>query len=198
MFFWILKIIFFIPSLIVYPVRVKGRKNLPKGRLILSANHQSLNDAVIIGFKFCRRFYFMAKDPLFKKKFNNWFLRKVGAFPVKRGATDITAVKTTLNLLNNDKALCIFPEGARLKTYESNELKNGVAMFSLKTKSPIVPAFFVKKTFAFKFNTLIIGKPIKLYEMEEFKDQKLYKELLSKASKIISQEIHKLNYKKKI
>lgn len=200
MLFWILKIIFFIPCLIIYPVRVVGRKNLPKeGRLILSANHQTLNDPIIIGLKLSRRFNYMGKAPLFKNKFFSWFLRKMGAFPVHTSSSDISAVKTTLQLLNKNKALCIFPEGARLKTNESNELKSGVALFALKTKSPIIPAHFVRKTNAFTPNTLIIGKPFNLSEMVEFKDKKIDKDLLKEASKIISKHIHKLKteYKNK-
>ncbi len=193
MLFWILKILFFLPLFIVYPVRVIGRKNLPKkGRVILSANHQTLNDPIIVGLKFSRRFRFMGKSPLFQKKFNNWFLTKMGAYPVHTSSSDLVSVKKTLRFLNNNEAVCIFPEGARLKTSESNDLKHGVAMFALKTNSPIVPAHFVKKTNAFTFNTLLVGKPLLLSEMEQFKDKKIDKELLQQASEVLSKEIHKL------
>ena len=198
MLFWILKILFYIPALLIYPTRVIGRKNLPKtGRVILAPNHQTLNDVIIIGFHFTRRFKYMAKMPLFKHKFGSWFLKKVGAYPVHTSSSDLVAVKITLRHLNNDEALCIFPEGARLKTSESNELKSGVAMFALKTKSPIVPAHFVKKTNAFTFNTLLVGKPFYLSEMPEFKDKKIDKEILAQASKVISKEIHKLKFEYK-
>jgi len=193
MLFWILKIILFIPSLIIYPVRVIGRKNLAKkGRVILVANHQTLNDAIIIGLRFCRRFYFMGKATLFKKKFMSWLLKQVGAYPVHRSSSDITAVKTSLRLLKEEKALCIFPEGTRLKSDENAELKNGVALFALKTQSPIVPACFLKITNAFNPNTLIVGEAFNLSEMEEFKDKKIDKELLTKASLIISKKMKDL------
>jgi 1-acyl-sn-glycerol-3-phosphate acyltransferase len=193
MIFWLLKIIFFIPLLIVFPARVIGRKNLvKKGRVILAPNHQTLNDPIFLALHLFRRFNFMAKSPLFEKKFKSSFLRQLGAFPVHTSSSDIASVKKTLRLLNDDKALCIFPEGRRIKTEESNQLKNGVVMFALKTKSPINPAFFMKKTNAFVFNTIIIGKPIYLYEMEEFKDKKIDKELLEKASLVLSKAIHNL------
>ena len=200
MLFWFLKILLFLPSLIVYPVIVKGRKNLPKkGRVIFAANHQTLNDAPIVVFKFARRFHFMGKEPLFRKKFWNWFFRSIGAYPIPSAIWQVCQVKTTITLLKNDKALCIFPEGARLKTSESNELKNGVAMFALRTNSPIVPAYFVKRTNAFSFNKLLVGKPFMLSDMEEFKDKKIDKELLTQASKVISKNMHKLknDYNKK-
>ena len=190
----ILKFIFYLPlSIFVYPIRVVGKKNIPsKGRVMLCPNHQTLNDPVIIALKLRRRFNYMAKAPLFKYKFSNWILRKFGAYPVHHKENDIEAVKTTLKLLKSDKAVCIFPEGARLVTAEAHDLKNGVVNFAFKTNTPIVPAMFVKKTNAFVFNKLIIGKPFNLCEMEQFKDRKVDKELLNEASMYLKDQMHSL------
>lgn len=194
MLFYILKAIAYIPcALFVYPVKVIGQKNIPKkGRMMLCPNHQTLNDPIIIALKLRRRFYFMAKAPLFKKKFNNWFLRKVGAYPVHHKENDIEAVKTTLKHLKSDRAVCIFPEGARLVTEEAHDLKNGVVNFAFKTNSPIVPAAFVKNTLAFRRNVLLIGKPFNLCEMEQFKDRKINKDVLNEASAYLKDQIHGL------
>ena len=195
MLFYILKAIAFIPlGIFVYPTRVIGRRNIPKkGRMIFCPNHQTLNDPIIIALRIhSRKFHYMAKAPLFKYKFSNWFLRSIGAFPVHHGQNDIEAVKTTLKHLKNDKAMCIFPEGARLRTEDANDLKNGVVNFALKTGAPIVPSVFVKKTNAFTFNTFIIGKPFNLSEMEQFKGRKVDKELLNEASAYLKDQIHGL------
>ena len=202
MFFYFWLIVLYIPLLLIYPCRVIGKKNLPKkGRLIFSTNHQTLNDPIIIAYKLCkRRFRFMAKAPLFKNKIAGAILKGMGAYPVdnKSATGDITAIKTTMKHLKEERAVCIFPEGARLKSSENNQLKHGVALFSLKTKSPIVPAYFVKKTNAFTFNTLLVGKPIELYNMEEFKDKIIDREVLEQASKIVKKEMNALykNYLK--
>ena len=42
---------------------------------------------------------------------------------------------------------------------------------------------------AFVPNKLIIGKPLELYNMEQFKDKKIDKELLDEASNIIKKNI---------
>ena len=196
MLFWILKIIFFLPLQLIYPVKVVGRKNLPKkGRVILAPNHQTLNDAIMVGLEFPRRFRFMAKAPLFQNKFSGWFLRQIGAYPVHTSSSDVTAVKTTLRHLKNEKAVCIFPEGKRVKAGENADLKNGVAMFALKTKSPVVPAQFVKRTYAFKPNTLLVGEPIYLHEIPEFKGKKIDRELLDQASLVIASQMKQLKHK---
>lgn len=198
MFFYICLIISFIPLLIIYPCVVSGKKNLPKkGRFILAPNHQTLNDPIIIAARLTsrRRFRFMAKAPLFKNKVFGAIMRGMGAYPVdNQSATDINAVKTTLKHLKEERAVCIFPEGARLVSSEENQLKHGVAMFALKTNSPVVPAFFVRKTNAFVPNRLIIGEPIALHTMEQFKDRKVDKDVLEEASQIIKDGINKLRY----
>ena len=49
MLFYILLILFFIPLNIVLPCRVVGKNNVPKkGRIIFSANHQTLNDPILV------------------------------------------------------------------------------------------------------------------------------------------------------
>ena len=192
MLFYICKAIAYIPAvLFVYPLKVVGRKNVPKtGRVLFCANHQTLNDPIMVSLHFNRRFYHMAKAPLFKTKFSNWFLRKLGAYPVHHKQNDIEAVKTTLKHLKQDHAMCIFPEGARLNTEEAHDLKNGVVNFALKTNAPIVPAAFIKKTLAFRPNILIVEEPFNLSEMEQFKDRKIDKDLLNEASAYLKSRIH--------
>ncbi len=192
MFYYIALFVLLVPFLVLFPTRVKGRRNLPnKGKMILVSNHQTNFDALIIGIRLInRRFWFMAKSELFSNKFKSALFRGLDMYPVNRKHNDIKAVKTTLGLLNKGKAICIFPEGTRLNADEVGEVKNGVALFALKTKSPVVPSIFVKKPRLFRINTLLVGKPFYLHEMEEFKDKPITKDILNAASEIIS---HKMN-----
>lgn len=194
MFYYIALIVILLPMLIFFPTRIKGRKNVPnKGKMILVANHQTNFDALIVGTRLInRRFWFMAKSELFTNKFKSAFYRGLDMYPVNRKHNDIKAIKTTLRLLNNNKALCIFPEGTRLQADEVGEVKNGVALFALKTNSPIVPSIFVKKPRFFRINTYIIGKPFVLNEMPEFKNKPITKDLLNHASEIISARMNEL------
>ena len=133
----------------------------------------------------------MAKTELFKNKLFGWILKKLGAYPVNRGGNDIQAVKNTLGYLKDNKQLVIFPEGTRVKENESVDLKNGVSMFALKTNCCVVPMIFRKTTKIFKFNTLLIGKPFKFSEMEEFKD---VKEILFSTKFVIKTLCHEKKY----
>ena len=197
MLYYILLIIVFIPGLILFPTIIRGSKNLPrKGRMILACNHQSNLDAVLIAMKLTkRRFNYMAKAELFKNKFIGAFYKSMGMYPINREKNDIQAVKKTLSLLKNEKAICIFPEGTRIENTEMNDAKNGVALFALKTKSPIVPACFLTKPGIFKPNKLVIGEPFNLSEMPEFIDQPINKDTLNMATEILSNKMKELKDK---
>lgn len=191
MFYYFVIILASIPLFILLPTRIIGRKNLPKkGRMIFCCNHQSNWDVVMLATKiYRRRFYYIAKEALFKNKISALVIRNLGGYPVKKSTTDISAIKKTLSYLKNEKAVCIFPEGARLQTADKNDLRDGAIIFALKTKSPIVPACIIKKPALFVFNKIVIGEPFNLSEMEEFKGKKMNEELIAKGRKILKEKM---------
>lgn len=184
-----------LPIRIIYLMGVKGRKNiLRKGKMILACNHQSNADAFVIASTlYKRRYRFMCKKEAFEQnKFVGWLLKKLGAYPINRGANDISAIKNTFKYLNEGKAICMFPEGTRISNEEGGEVKTGLAMIALKTKSPIVPCIIVKKPRLFRPNKMVVGKAFNLSEMDEFKDKKVDKELIEKATVYITEVFDKL------
>ena len=66
----------------------------------------------------------------------------------------------------NNQPLIVFPEGTRNKTGNKQmlEFKDGVAMFALKTKSPIIPMIYYKPIKTFRKTYLLIGDPMYLDE----------------------------------
>ena len=68
-------------------------------------------------------------------------------------------------------------------------------MFALKSDCDVIPAMFRKKPKIFSFNRLLIGQPFKFSDMEEFKGKKVDKELMDKASEVLSA---KMKYLKEI
>ena len=194
MFYWICKILFSPILWILYPTRFINKRNIPKkGKMILAMNHQSNRDALVLGSHIGRKLHFMAKKELFQKKFSGWVLKKWGAFPVNRTSTDLNAIKTSLKLLKQGKAMAIFPEGTRREGTDMGAVKNGAAMFASKTESPIIPAIFVKKPRPFRFNKVIVGEPFYLHEI--FGTTNLTKEQLAEAGKLISEKIMELPQK---
>lgn len=207
MMFWILWVIAIPWLLVLLPTKMIGKKYLKSVKnnaSIFACNHQSNNDAVILKTRVNTKFKFMAKDSLFRKRFNNWFFRKIDMYPVQRGGNDIEAVKKTLTYLRNNQSIVIFPEGTRVKEGESTEFKNGLVLFAIKSDCYVIPAVFRKKPKFFRLNTLVIGKPFKFSEYAEFQNVKPTKDILQNASDMLSSKMNELKvvnlkeYKKEI
>lgn len=197
MFYWLVWLLLYLPLRIFCPLKIIGKNNIPKKqKVILSCNHSSNLDPILIDSHFIKRPYILAKHTLFKNKLVGAVLKSWGAIPVNRENVEISTIKTVLNVLKQDKMLLIFPQGRREKDLADMQgAKNGLAMFALKTNSPIVPMWYVKKPRFFRCNTLLIGKP---FYLEGFEGQKLTQEVLTNASNIIIQKMYELrdNYLK--
>lgn len=184
------------------PTKIIGKKYLKRTKkqgTIFTCNHQSNLDSVVLKCRINTKFRVMAKESLFNTKFKNWFFRKVVlAYPVNRGEKDVTSIKTTLKYLKENKSLLIFPEGTRNKDGNMSEFKTGVVMFAIKTDAYVVPSAFQKPPKFWHRTRLLVGKPFKFSEMEEFKDAKIDKETLDKATEVLFNKIKYLkevNYK---
>ena len=79
----------------------KGWKNIPlTGPVIIAPNHMSFLDPPLAACGMKRALTFMAKEELFKPFFLGWLIRSVGAFPIRRGENDTSAIRMALDLLN--------------------------------------------------------------------------------------------------
>ena len=123
-------------------MEVFGRENIPEeGPVVIASNHLSLLDPPILGAAATRKIHFMAKSELFKPAWFGALIRKLGAFPVKRGEMDREAIKTGLTILKENKVLAVFPEGTRSKDGELGRAGGGAFMMGIKRKAKIVPAY---------------------------------------------------------
>lgn len=188
MLYFIAIAILFIPICILYPTKVVGKRNIPKkGGVILCGNHQSNVDVLLFATRF-RTQKFLAKKELAKNFFLKILLKAMRCIFVDRKKPGVEAYKKVCAHLNKGGAMTIFPEGTRkITTEESLAMKNGVAMFALKTSSPIVPIAIIKKPRLFRRNVIIVGKPFYFEKVD-----KITKEVLNENSKILSDKILEL------
>lgn len=124
---------------VLYRVKIKNIDKIPEGAFIISGNHTHIFDPIPLLMLTKRQINFMAKKELFKNKIANWFFTKVGAIPVDRENNDFNAIKKSMRVIKNDGILGIFPEGTRVKEVNIDNMKKGVALIALKTKTKIVP-----------------------------------------------------------
>lgn len=179
-------------SFTFFPRTVTGWQNLPKeGAYILASNHISNLDPPILGISTPRRLYFMAKAELFKNPLMGWWLRKLWAFPIKRGEGDFGALKAALKFLKAGYPVLLFPEGTRRMDDNPLPPQAGAGLLAIKSQVPIIPVY-VKgsnvvmppgaKFFKRSLVTVTYGKPF------DVKDCPTYEA----ASQKILNEIYKI------
>ncbi|MGY4690129.1 lysophospholipid acyltransferase family protein [Salibacterium sp. K-3] len=151
-------------------VRVIGRENIPEnGPVLLCSNHISNLDPPMVGSFMRRAIYFMAKEELFAKKGIGGLMKRLGAFPVKRGSGDRRALKKGLELLDEGHVLCLFPEGTRSTTGEIGSGHAGSGFFALRSKAAVVPVAVIGTYKPFGSVTVIYGKPLDAEALREKK-----------------------------
>jgi glycerol-3-phosphate dehydrogenase (NAD(P)+) len=117
-----------------------GREHVPKkGPVIIAANHRSFLDPFVIACMARRPMYYVAKEETFRYPVINWLLAALGAFPVKRGASDAEMITTAKAILARGDIVLIFPEGTRTRPGALGSPRRGVGRLALETGVPVVP-----------------------------------------------------------
>ena len=157
---------------ILFPCEIKGLEKLEKlnGGYILCANHLSNMDPIFLILFHPKPICFMAKQELFKNKILGRFFSSLGAFAVKRGKGDRSALDNAKQVLENSDILGIFIEGTRSKTGEFLRPKSGAALLAYETKSTVVTACITgaskdNKIRLFKKTTIEYSDPIDFKEL---------------------------------
>jgi 1-acyl-sn-glycerol-3-phosphate acyltransferase len=121
-------------------INVKGLENLSTtGPVILAANHLTNFDVFPMQFAINRPIYYMGKAELFQNPLSDALLRRLGSFPVYRGARDNWAILHSRRVLEAGQVLGIFPEGSRSRGKGLRPGKSGAARLALETGAPVVP-----------------------------------------------------------
>ncbi|NLD59110.1 MAG: 1-acyl-sn-glycerol-3-phosphate acyltransferase [Clostridiales bacterium] len=178
-FFWLL-----------YPLRVSGAENIPKeGGFVLCANHvHALDPFALAAACHGRRLRFLAKAELFQKPLSAKFFSGIGAFPVRRGETDLGAIRQSIKILSDGHALGIFPQGTRSRENDRTHMETGVALIALRSGKSVVPAYIDGPYRLFKRTRVVLGKPVGLSDL----GRKFDREALSQATARIEEAIWKL------
>lgn len=159
---------------VLFPYEVRGRENIPskdsKEGLVICCNHISLLDPVFLLLISPRHIHFMAKQETFESALGRWFLGDVvGAFHVKRGTGDTSALDTAVNIVREGRIMGIFPEGTRSKTGEMGRFKSGASLIVAQTGAKVLPvAVYAKdgKVRPFRKNVVVFGPLLTQEEMQ--------------------------------
>jgi len=188
MFYWFIRNILWVLFRIIFRIRTTGKEHLPKsGAFILCGNHLSALDPIVLAICTKRQLFFMGKKELFQVKIFGTALRAMGAFPVDRAATDMSAYRHALDVLKNDRSLVIFSQGTRMKDFEG--AKSGAALFALKSGAPIVPVGIATSYRLFSSVNINFGPPI---YMDEYADRKVRTELVEEVMATVVEKVTEL------
>ena len=120
--------------------RIYGAEHVPaSGQLIVVANHASDFDPVILSNCVRRPVSYMAKAELFEVPVLSRAIRIYGAYPVKRGTADRSAIRAALAQLEAGWAVGLFPQGSRAPDGRIPNPKLGAALLAAKSQSPLLP-----------------------------------------------------------
>lgn len=181
---------FFHNKIFYRKIIVRGKENIPKNSpVIFAPNHQNaLMDPLAILFTSSKTIMFLARADIFKKKFIAYILRGLNILPVYRlrdGSENLIKNDDTfsqsIEILENNKALALFPEAKHNDKRSLLGLKKGLSriVFMAEEKHDfqldvqIVPVGIYYSNYT-NFRTILevnYGKPINVSEYKE-----LYKE----------------------
>ena len=178
----------------LFPVEIQGRENLPDEPVVLCANHSSAWDPVLL---VCALYddvpmRIMAKQQLFRIPLVGGFIRFMGAFPVDRGNSDISAIKTAIKALHDGISLLIFPEGTRNRTDAPLlEFHAGSLKIAEKAQCPIVPMTIANAEQIFEAHSPCIrktkviieyGEPIETKNLDRTQQKALTSQVVARIS----------------
>lgn len=142
-------VLYFIARLILQPVflvwfrldRVGKEHAKGKRGMIVASNHRSFLDPFVIGtmLPWRRPIHYVAKVELFEPRWQGWLLSRLGAYPVRRGQADDDTVATSAAILERGGAVCIFPEGTRIRRGSLAAPHRGVGRLALESGAAVLP-----------------------------------------------------------
>jgi len=124
-----------------FDLKVHGKHNIPKrGGALLISNHQSYLDPVLLGVQIERQISFIAKSELFEHPALAWLIKMLNTFPVRRGQSDVSAMKEALRRIHEGQILTMFPEGTRTTDGNLLPMQPGIALLVKRAQVPVIPA----------------------------------------------------------
>ena len=146
---YLLRFIAFMVSRCVYRFKVTGDHNLPtQGAAVLTCNHVSFIDAVLLMAASPRPIYFVMDQRIFKTPVLGWFFKRLKAIPIAPRAEDPAmyeaAFEAAANVLRDGDLLAIFPEGGITKDGQLQPFKGGIMKIIENAKrdgvdAPVIP-----------------------------------------------------------
>ncbi len=194
-FLFFVKIFYFI----CFPIKFHNKENIPSKdkHFLICSNHVSAHDICMVALKVKKQVHFITKEEVVKNPFINFFAKRLGVIPIKRGKADTKALREAIDYLRKGEVVCIFPQGTRIrdKAPEVGQFRNGAGMIVREAKCDVLPIYIRPKKHRTKFFRKVdiyYGEVIKYsefgFESETDADGGRFSKI-SEASKLIAERI---------
>jgi 1-acyl-sn-glycerol-3-phosphate acyltransferase len=111
---------------------------IPKtGGAIILANHVSLFDPIWLYAMLRRPVYFAATEDLFRQPFLGRLIRWFGAFPKRKAASDVSALRNIFSIASTGGLIGVFPEGVRTWDGRNAPIIPSIARLIRKLRLPV-------------------------------------------------------------
>ena len=125
-----------------YDLEFHGVEKVPAaGPLVMAANHVGWLDGPLLAICSPRPVHALTKQEMFAGPMSA-FLLAAGQIPLDRFHVDVAAIRIALRALRQDRAVGVFPEGAR-GAGDMTSPRAGAAYLALVTGAPVVPVSFL-------------------------------------------------------
>ena len=125
-------------------MQVEGAQHVPEtGRVLLASTHQSHADSLAIAVGLVRPIHFLGDLRLTAWPVLGPMLPRLGMVPLRRGDADAAALQVLADLLHDESAVAVYPEGSRSRDGRVHRLRSGVARLAAQTGAPTVPTAVV-------------------------------------------------------
>jgi 1-acyl-sn-glycerol-3-phosphate acyltransferase len=116
---------------------VDGETVAASGAGIILANHVTLFDPIWVYVMLHRPVYFAATEDLFRKRALGMIIRWFGAFPKRKAASDVSALRSIFSIAEKGGLIGVFPEGVRTWDGSNQPLFYGIAKLIRKLAVPV-------------------------------------------------------------
>lgn len=123
-------------------INIVGLEHIPRDTpAIITPNHLSFIDSILMPLDIPRPVYFLGKVEYFRSWRTRWFFSAVGVVPTHRSGGDRSqdSLNAGRQLLEAGALLGIYPEGTRSPDGQLYRGKTGAARLALRAGVPVIP-----------------------------------------------------------
>jgi 1-acyl-sn-glycerol-3-phosphate acyltransferase len=124
----------------LFRIRFAGVEHIPPaGGAVITPNHVSYLDPILISIPMRRPLHYLALEPFFRVPLLGALMRWHRAVPIQEGEVNEEAARAALRILRAGEPLVIFPEGGRSLDGRPGPFRPGAFRLALAAGVPVLP-----------------------------------------------------------